>query len=143
MEKRVDEGIALYYKVIMKTIKSAIAALELILLFPGVVFMGALVVRSIQPTQYEPAKSAQHLVDWFAIRPFLGLDVFLIAMPMLAFLVGCGWIFKAWYGDDKFRGAMLELIATARSHGAALLVAGATLVAGGILGVVALHMITD
>jgi hypothetical protein len=45
-----------------------IAVMELVLIFPSVLFMSALVLRSLQPLQYEPARSAQQLVMWYAGR---------------------------------------------------------------------------
>ncbi|HXH37360.1 MAG TPA: hypothetical protein VNN08_01910, partial [Thermoanaerobaculia bacterium] len=65
----------------MNAIKRTIAATEWILIFPASLFMTALIVRDIQPTNYEPAHTAQRLVDWFSARPHLGLDLFLIALP--------------------------------------------------------------
>jgi hypothetical protein len=38
----------------MNTFKRAIAAAELLLVFPAVLFMTALFVRNLQPLQYEP-----------------------------------------------------------------------------------------
>ena len=43
----------------MVTIRRAIAAMELLLIFPAALFMAALVVRRLQPLQYEPAHAAQ------------------------------------------------------------------------------------
>ena len=127
----------------MKTIKRTIATAELLLVFPAALFMTALFVRDIQPTQYEPARSALRLVEWFSARPFLGLDIFLIALPFAAFIIGCVAVLKSWRGDAEFRKAALEMLIVIRRHLATLLIAGATLVAGGILAIVALHVITD
>ena len=57
----------------MKTIPRFIAVLELLLIFPAVLFMSSLFVRSIQPLQYEPAHMAQRIVDWYAASPHVGL----------------------------------------------------------------------
>lgn len=127
----------------MNTIKRAIAATELLLIFPGTLFMSALIVRSLQPRNYEPAHTAQRLVDWFSVRPHLGLDVFLIALPLAAFAMGCATVLRSWRSDDRLRQAALETIAAVRAHLATLFIAGATVVAGGILAIVAVHMITD
>lgn len=127
----------------MLTTKRAIAALELLLVFPGALFMTALFVRNLQPPQYEPAHTASRLVDWFAARPHLGLDVFLIALPFAAFIIGCAAVLRGWRGDAELRQATLQTLAAVRAHLAALLIAAATLVAAGILAIVALHMVTD
>ncbi len=127
----------------MSTAKRTIAATELFLVFPGALFMTALVVRSLQPRQFEPAHTAQRLVDWFSVRPHVGLDLFLIALPLAAFVVGCSALVRGWSRDAEMRRAALEMLAAIRAHMATLLITGATLVAGGILAIVAVHMITD
>ena len=66
----------------MKTIHRSVAALELLLVFPAVLFMTALFARNVQPPQYEPAHTAQQIVDWYAARPHIGLWVLLIALPL-------------------------------------------------------------
>ena len=133
----------MYYKVSVKAINRTIAIVELLLVLPGVLFMTALFVRNLQPAQYEPARSAQLVVDWFSARPHLGLDVFLIALPLAAFVIGCVTVLRRWRSDADLRLVALQTLAAVRSQGAALLTAGATLVAGGILAIVALHMISD
>jgi anti-sigma factor RsiW len=127
----------------MNTIKRTIAATELLLVFPGTLFMSALVVRSLQPTRYEPAHTAQRLVDWFSARPHLGLDVFLIALPFVAFVIGGSTLLRSWSSDGKLRQAAQETLTAVRAHLATLLIAATTLTAGGILAIVAVHMITD
>ena len=127
----------------MNTIKRAIATIELLLVFPAALFMTALFVRDIQPAQYEPAHTALRLVEWFSARPVLGLDVFLIALPFAALVIGCATVLRSWSRDAVLRQTMLETFAAVRPHLATLLIAGATLMAGGILAVVAMHVITD
>jgi anti-sigma factor RsiW len=127
----------------MSTIKRTIAATELLLVFPAALFMTALFVRDLQPVQYEPARTAQRLVDWFSARPLLGLDVFLIALPFAAFVIGGATVLRSWRSDAELRQAALETLAAVRAHLATLLIAGATVMAGGILAIVALHMITE
>ena len=127
----------------MNTIKRTLAATELLLVFPATLFMTALFVRNLQPERYEPAHTAARLVNWFSARPHLGLDVFLIALPFAAFVIGCATVLRSWRGDAELRRAGLETLAAVRANLATLLIAGATLMAGGILAIVALHMISD
>jgi uncharacterized RDD family membrane protein YckC len=127
----------------MNTIKRIIAATELLLVFPGALFMTVLFVRNLQPAPYEPAQTARRLVEWFSARPLLGLDVFLVALPFAAFVIGCATVLRSWRSDAGLRQAALETLATVRVHLATLLIAGATLMAGSILAIVALHMITE
>jgi hypothetical protein len=132
----------LLYKVLMIT-KRTIAATELLLVFPAALFMIALFARNLQPERYEPAHTARRLVEWFSARPHLGLDLFLIAMPFAALVIGCATVLLGWRSDAGLRKAALQALAAARAHLATLLIAGATLTAGGVLAIVALHMLTD
>lgn len=135
--------LTLHYKVSMKTIKRAIAIMELFLVFPAALFMTALFVRNLQPAPYEPAQTARRMVEWFAARPIVGLYILLIALPFAAFVIGSVALVRSWRSDATLRKAAQETIAAVRAHAAALLIAGATVIAGGILAIVALHIITD
>ncbi len=127
----------------MKTIQRSIAALELLLIFPAALFMTALFSRSIQPQQYEPAHTAQQIVTWYAARPHLGLWTLLIALPLMVFSTGAVSLFRNWAKDAELRRATQQTFAAVRAHLATLIVAAATLAAGGILSIVVLHMLTD
>jgi len=133
----------LQYKVFMNTIRRSIAATELVLVLPATLFMTALFVRNLQPAQYEPAHTAGRLVEWFSARPLLGLDVLLIALPFAALVIGCATVLRSWRSDAELRQAALKTLADVRAHSATLFIAVATLMAGGILAIVALHAITD
>ncbi len=127
----------------MDRIKRVIAVTELLLIFPSALFMTALFVRNLQPQQYEPAHTAQQIVMWFAARPRLGLGVLLIALPLAVLALGLGTLVRSWNYEDELRRAAWQMLAAVRAHLATLLVAAATLAAGGILAIVALHMLTD
>jgi hypothetical protein len=133
----------LYYKVNMTSFKRALAALECLLVFPAALFMTALFVRNLQPAPYEPAETARRVVEWFSVRPKVGLGVLLIALPLAAFVTGGIWVLLSWKTDADLRQAVREACAVVRANFATLLIAGATLVAGSILAIVALHVITD
>lgn len=122
----------------MKTIKPALAILELLLVLPAALFMTALFLREVQPLA-----QTGRLVDWFSHHLILGLYVFLIAMPLAALVAGCAITLRSWRGDTEFRRDTLAIFATARARWAALLVAVTTLMAGGILALVAMHLITE
>jgi hypothetical protein len=127
----------------VNTTKRIIATTGLLLVLPATLFMTALFVRNLQPAQYEPARTAGRLVEWFSARPFLCLDIFLIALPLAVFVVGSITVLRSWSGDTKLRHAALVMLATIREHMATLVIAGATVLAGGILAIVAVHVITD
>jgi len=122
----------------MNTIKRAIATIELLLVFPAALFLTALFLREVQPLA-----QTGRLVDWFSHHMVLGLYIFLIGMPLAAFVVGCATVLRSWRRDAELRLAALRTLAVVRPHLALLLIAGATLIAGGILAIVALHMITE
>ena len=127
----------------MKTIQRSLAALELFLVFPAVLFMTSLVVRSLQPTEYEPAHTAQRIVDWYAAHTPIGLWVLLIALPLAVLAIGLFTLIRRWRRDQAVRTAALQTIATVRAHAATLLIAATTVTASGILAIVALHIMTD
>jgi hypothetical protein len=133
-----DRALTLYYKVSMKILKHAIAVIELVLILPATLFMTAIFLREVQP-----AAQTGRLVDWFSHHVVLGLYVFLVAMPFAALVVGCAVVLRNWRNDVQFRRAALEVFAAIRAQVASVLIAAATLMAGGILAMVALHMITE
>jgi hypothetical protein len=100
----------------MNAIKRTLAATELLLVLPAGLFMTALFVRNLQPAPYQPAQTARRVVEWFSARPHLGLDVFLIAMPLAAFVIGCATVLLSWRGDEELRQAALKTLAAARAH---------------------------
>jgi NhaP-type Na+/H+ or K+/H+ antiporter len=100
--------------------------------------MIALFLREVQPLA-----QTGRLVEWFSHHVVLGLYVALIAMPLAAFVGGGAMVLRSWRSDAEFRRATLEIVTTVRAHVASLLIAGATLMAGGILAIVAMHMITE
>jgi len=127
----------------MMTLKRVIAATELLFIFPASLFMTALFVRNLQPPQYEPARTAERIVMWYSARPRIGLWVLLMALPLAVLVTGCGTLLRGWKTDVELRQAIWNTLAAIRAHLAMLLVAAATLAAGSILAIVALHVATD
>jgi hypothetical protein len=127
----------------MTTWKRSVAVVEWILVFPAALFMAALFLREIQPAAYEPAQTARRIVDWFSARPRLGLQVLLMALPLMALIIGGSSVWRYWRHDTELRRAVHDTFAVVRAHLAVLLTAAATLLAGGILAIVLLHVITD
>ena len=126
------------YKVRMKTIRPTLAIVELLLIVPATLFMAALFLRAVQPIM-----GTGHLIDWFSRHGFVGLRVFLFGMPLTAGIVGLAVILRGWRRDAALRRDTLEVCAILRANLAYLLIAMSTLMAGGILAIVALHMITE
>jgi hypothetical protein len=123
----------------MNTLKRIIAATEILLVLPAALFMTALFVRNLQPSPYEPATTARHLVEWFSAHPPVGLQLFLIALPFAAFVLGCATLLGNWLRDAELRQATARTLTAVRAH----LATGATLVAGCSLAIVFLHMAAD
>jgi hypothetical protein len=116
-----------------------IAAIEAALLFPALLFMGALVVRELQPLQHEPAHSAHQLVMWYAGRIWT-LWILLLALPLTALVIGSATLLRSWNHKIALAQNLRQSLAGMRTHPATLLVAATTLAAAGILVIVALHM---
>lgn len=125
-----------------KTTRS-IAALELLLVFPSILFMTSLFVRNLQPLQYEPAHTAQQIVAWYAAQPHLGLWVLLIALPLAVLGIGSATLLRLWSRDAALRQSTRAALALVRANCAALLTAAATLAAAGVIAIVALHLLAD
>jgi hypothetical protein len=121
----------------------AAATAELLLIFPAALFMTALFVRNLQPLQFEPARTAARIVSWYAARPHVGLWVFLIGLPLVVLVTGGGIIWWKWREEAALRQAARQMAATLGEQLATVLIAGATLAAGGFLAIVALHVLTD
>jgi hypothetical protein len=123
----------------MKPVQRTIAIVELLLVFPATLFIAALFLRDVQP-----AAETGRLVEWFSALPVqLGLYLLMVALPFVAFVIGCATLLRNWVSDEGFRQAALEVFTIVRAHVASLLIAGVTLMAGGILAIVAMHMITE
>ena len=120
-----------------------LATLELVLIVPATLFMTALVVRSLQPQQYEPSRTAQRILDWYAGQTHIGLWLFLIAFPLAVLVIGCVSLARAWRSDPALRQMTLECAGAIRRYFALFVVALATATSAAILGIVFLHMITD
>ena len=127
----------------MKTTRRSVAAIELLLVFPAVLFMTALFVRTIQPIDYEPAHTAQRIIDWYASSVHVGLWILLITLPLIVLILGSATLLREWRRDDDLRDAALTMLALIRAHAATLLIGCTTATAFAILCIVALHVITD
>src|SRR5579862_2071297 len=96
-----------------------IAALEFVLLSPAALFMAALVVRSLQPLQYEPAHSAQQVVMWHAGRMWT-LWVLLLALPCTVLFTGSAALLRTWPRGKAVPHTAGQSLALVREHLATL-----------------------
>lgn len=135
--------VSLCYKVLMNRMYRLIAAAELLLVFPAALFMTSLFVRNLQPQQYEPARTARQIVEWFSASPHLGLWLLLIALPLTVLSTGSGALWRRWSHEPDLRHATRQTLSILRTHLSSVLVAAATFTAGSVLAIVALHLLTD
>jgi hypothetical protein len=123
--------------------KRAVAATEVLLILPAMLFMTALFVRNLQPLQYEPARTAERIVVWYSERPQVGLWVLLMALPFSVLVSGCATLLHRWKHEIGLPEAVRQTLAIIRAHLLTLFVAAATLAAAGVLAIVAIHALTD
>jgi hypothetical protein len=71
------------------------------------------------------------------------LWVLLIALPLAVVVIGSATLTREWRRNYELRVATLRAISFIRSQAPSILIAGATATAGGILAIVALHVLTD
>lgn len=118
-----------------------IAVMELVLIFPAVLFMTALVLRNLHPLQYEPARSAQQLVMWYAGGMWT-LWFLLLGLPLIVLVSGCAELLRS-YNRDIVPPLTQKSLALVRAHLFSLFIAATTLVAGVILAIVVLHVLAN
>jgi hypothetical protein len=119
-----------------------IAVMELVLIFPSVLFMSALVLRNLQPLQYEPARSAQQLVMWYAARMWT-LWFLLLGLPLIVLVSGCAELLRSYNRDILLPLTSQKSLAMVRAHLSSLFIAATTLMAGFILAIVVLHVLAN
>ncbi|HUK29583.1 MAG TPA: hypothetical protein VLV89_00615 [Candidatus Acidoferrum sp.] len=126
----------------MKKQARLIAALGLTLIFPAALFMAALVVRNFNSLPFNSAEFAQRIVMSYAGKVWT-LWVLLIAMPFAAFITGTAALLGDWGGDVELRNAARQSFSVIRAHPARLIVAITTVMAAGILAIVAVHLLAN
>jgi hypothetical protein len=62
---------------------------------------------------------------------------------LIVLVTGCDTLLRIWRDDTELRQAATQTLAAVRAHLATVLVAGATLTAGCVLAIVALHVSTN
>jgi hypothetical protein len=119
-----------------------VAVTELILISPAALFMGALIARELWPLRAEPAQTAQRIVSWYSGHPWK-LWALLIALPLAALVIGFTTLVQSSIEAGDAQPTVRRLsIAIGRGF-ATRVIAAATLAAGGILAIVAEHMLAN
>lgn len=115
----------------------SVAVMQLGLILPACLFLAAvLITAGDQPPQYDLARLAQSLVNWYSVRAWT-LFLFLLALPVASLVTGGVTLLAHGNrgGDVAHPGewSMTAPIAT-------LIVGWATITSAGILAVVAMHI---
>jgi len=118
--------------------KRAVAAAQLLLMFPAILFMGALVARQVSPLQHEPAHTAGRIVMWYAARMWT-LWALLVTLPLAVLVTGCVTLLRSWSNIPELHRTRQGLAAMYADR-PMLCVAMMTLTAGVVLAIVAMHM---
>ena len=119
--------------------KRALAAAQLLLMFPAILFMGALVVRQLSPLQHEPAHTAHRIVMWYAGRMWT-LWALLITLPFAVLVTGCVTLLRSWSPVPELPYRAQQGLAAIYADRPMLCIAMMTLTAGVVLAIVAMHM---
>jgi hypothetical protein len=119
--------------------KRALAAAQLLLMFPAILFMGALVVRQLSPLQHEPAHTAHRIVMWYAGRMWT-LWALLISLPLAVLVTGCVTLLRSWSNVPELPYRAQQVLAAIYADRPMLCIAMMTLTAGVVLAIVAMHM---
>ena len=123
----------------MNTIRRAIATTQALLIFPAILFMGALILRQMSPLHHEPAYTSQQIVMWYAGRMWT-LWALLITLPLVVVVTGCLTFLRSWSKDRELPRSVQEWSAAVHADPVLLFVGSLTLTAGLVLAIVAVHM---
>jgi len=119
--------------------KRALAAAQLLLMFPAILFMGALVVRQLSPLQHEPAHTAHRIIMWYAGRMWT-LWALLISLPLAVLVTGCVTLLRSWSNVPELPYRAQQVLAAIYADRPMLCIAMMTLTAGVVLAIVVMHM---
>ncbi len=122
----------------MNNIKRAVAAADVLLLAPALLFMGALIVRMVRPMQFEPARTAKGLVMWYAGRMWT-LWVLLITLPLVVLTSG-GFVLLRVVTRER---GLRQVLAAIRAETTTGIIVAAAFIAAAVLAIVAAHMMTN
>lgn len=121
-----------------------LAFAEWVMVLPATIFLAAGVLRSLQPAEYEPARTSWVIFNWAGAHiTKVGAAILFLALPALVLAIGWGVMMRAWVRDEAFRDGVREAMATLRRYASVVFVAGATALAGAIFVFAVVHMLTD
>lgn len=118
--------------------RRAIAATEVVLLVPAVLFLTAVVARDVPMLGSGTTHLAQQVVAWYAGRLWT-LWVLLVALPLAALVVGCATLLGSGAEGAPRTGGPAPQGPGAQSR----LIVCSTVAAGVILVIVGLHVFAN
>src|SRR5262245_15823386 len=124
----------------MSLTNDVIAAWALALVCPAVLFVAALLVRQVHPTESQPARTADRIVKWYAAHPQFALWVLLLILPLFTFLLGSTTLMRTWDNNPRLQYYTWRALAELPEHWPALSIGGATLLAAGVLAMITGHL---
>lgn len=122
-----------------RTTRTAVAAMEFVLVAPALIFFGAIFFRNFFPIS---DNGAEQIVRWYAGRHW-SLWVLLIALPAAVLILGISTLFQSWSEEVGLRRDTGQALTLVRSHLSIVLIGSATFMAGIILAFVAVHMLLN
>jgi hypothetical protein len=120
----------------MSLTNDVIAAWALALVCPAVLFVAALFLRQVPPPTSEPARTADRIVKWYATHPQLALWVFLLLLPLSAFILGSAALLRTWGDNPQLQYYTWRALAAIPEHWPAVSIGGATLLSAGVLAMI-------
>jgi len=121
-----------------------LALAEWLITLPAILLLAAAALRLLQPRQYEPARTAWAVFEWSSAHiSRLGAGVLFLVLPAFAAILGCVALYRLRQQDQGFRQDILIAWDVLRRRYALVLMSAATLLAGCIVCLTILHMITD
>lgn len=119
--------------------KTTVAAMELVLVVPALIFFTAIFLRNFFPTD---DNGAQQIVLWYAGRTWT-LWILLVGLPMATLTLGVGTVLNGWGNDASLREDTSRALAALRAHLTIFVIASTALAAAIMLALVALHMLLN
>jgi len=121
-----------------------LAVAEWLITLPATLLLAAAALRLLQPRQYEPARTAWAVFEWSGAHiSRLGAGVLFLVLPAFTAILGCVALYRLWQQDQGFRQDILIAWDVLRRRYALVLMSAATLLAGCIVCLTILHVITD
>ena len=114
-----------------------------LLMSPALLFVTALFVRFFQPIESGPARTAERIVTWYAAHPQLSLWVLLLLLPLSAFILGSAALLRTWDENQQLQSFTWRALAAIPNHWPAVSIGAATLVAAGVLAMIARHLMRE